>query len=73
MLNVTLPNGDTLWLNPDTLLSLQAAPHTIIKLTTGEKLIVNDTLDTIVERFMAYKRHVYQGGALLADTQQQAH
>jgi flagellar protein FlbD len=58
MLELTLTNGSTTLLNPDVIVSVQACPHTVVKLTTGDKLLVMQTTAQVAERFMAYKQRV---------------
>jgi flagellar protein FlbD len=59
MLELTLTNGSTTLLNPDVIVSVQACPHTVVKLTTGDKLLVAQSLAEVGERFMAYKQRIH--------------
>jgi len=58
MIEVTRLNGSIFFLNPDMILSMEATPDTIVTLTTGEKLVVKDTPDQIIDRFVAFKRRI---------------
>jgi flagellar protein FlbD len=58
MIEVTRLNGSIYFLNPDLILTLEATPDTIITLTTGEKLMVKETPDLLIERFIALKRRI---------------
>lgn len=59
MLELTLTNGSTALLNPDVVVSVQACPHTVVKLTTGDKLLVTQSLAEVADRFIAYKRRIH--------------
>jgi flagellar protein FlbD len=43
-------------LNADLIETIEETPDTVITLTTGKKLIVEETMDEIVRRVMQYKR-----------------
>jgi len=58
MIEVTRLNGSIFFLNPDMILSMEATPDTIITLTNGEKLVVRDSPETIIDRFVAFKRRI---------------
>ena len=58
MIEVTRLNGSIFFLNPDMILTLEATPDTIVTLTSGEKLVVKDTPEQIIDRFVAFKRRI---------------
>jgi flagellar protein FlbD len=58
MIEVTRLNGSIFFINPDLILSMEATPDTIVTLTTGEKLVVKDSPEQIIDRFVAFKRRI---------------
>jgi flagellar protein FlbD len=58
----------TVWLQPDHLLRVEARPDTVVTLTNGDKLVVFNTPQNIMEQLIAFKRACYSQVALLAET-----
>jgi flagellar protein FlbD len=58
MIEVTRINGTIFFINPDMIVTLEATPDTIITLTSGEKLIVKESPDELIDRFVALKRRI---------------
>lgn len=58
MIEVTRLNGTIYFLNPDMILTLEATPDTVITLTTGEKLIVRESPQELIDRFVVLKRRI---------------
>jgi flagellar protein FlbD len=56
MIKVTRLNGQEIVINADLIEFLESSPDTIIALTTGKKIMVKESVDEIVERFIEYKR-----------------
>jgi flagellar protein FlbD len=61
MIQVTKFDGTPIMLNADWIQSVENTPDTLITLTTGYKLIVRETLETVVQAFHAYKRQALKG------------
>lgn len=59
MIIVTRLNGTEMCLNPDLILSVESMPDTVITMTTGEKFIVKDSRQEIVNRYLTYKRQIH--------------
>jgi len=59
MIQVTLFDGNTCWLNPDHILMLESRPDTHIRLTTGEKWLVKESIEELQSRFLAFKQTIY--------------
>ena len=59
LIEVTRLNGTLFFLNPDMITTLEPTPDTVITLTTGEKLLVRDSVESINQQFINYKRKVY--------------
>ena len=58
MIEVTRINDTIFFINPDMIVTLEATPDTIITLTSGEKLIVKETPEELIDRFVALKRRI---------------
>jgi uncharacterized protein YlzI (FlbEa/FlbD family) len=61
MVQLTRLNGQLFLLNSDLIKLIESAPDTVITLVNGEKVIVRDTADQIVERFVAFRRRLLEG------------
>lgn len=48
--------GGEFVVNADLIETVEATPDTVITLTTGHKLIVQQTVDEVVQRVVAFKR-----------------
>ncbi|MFC1512330.1 flagellar FlbD family protein, partial [Candidatus Latescibacterota bacterium] len=46
-------------INSDLIEFIEALPDTIVTLTNGQKIIVRESVDEVVERVKAYKRDIY--------------
>ncbi len=58
MIEVSRLNGTIYFLNPDMILTLEATPDTVITLTSGEKLMVRESPELIIDRFVHFKRRI---------------
>lgn len=55
MIELTRLNGRTMMLNSDLIKTAEASPDTMLTLINGEKLIVREGIDEVVERILAYR------------------
>jgi flagellar protein FlbD len=55
MIELTRLNGGRMVLNSDLIKIAEASPDTMLTLINGEKLIVRETCDEVVERVIAYR------------------
>ena len=55
MIELTRLNGKPMILNSDLIKTAEASPDTMLTLINGEKLIVREDLDEIVNRTLAYR------------------
>lgn len=55
MIELTRLNGTTMVLNSDLIKTAEASPDTMLTLITGEKLIVQEECDVVVERILAWR------------------
>jgi Uncharacterized protein, possibly involved in motility len=56
MVKLTQINGQEIVVNADLIETLDRAHDTIITLTTGRKIRVNESVDEIIERVVEYRR-----------------
>ena len=59
MIRVTLLNKAEMILNAELVETVEAAPDTIITLTTGRKIIVKESVDDIIRYVTAYQVAVH--------------
>jgi flagellar protein FlbD len=55
MIQLTRLNGNPMVLNSDLIKTGEASPDTMLTLINGEKLIVREDLNQVVERVLAYR------------------
>ena len=55
MIKVKRLNGKEFVVNSDLIQYVEETPDTVITLTTGQKVVVVETVDEIIEKVMAYK------------------
>ena len=55
MIELTRLNGNSMVLNSDLIKTAEASPDTMLTLINGEKLIVRETIEEVVERVLAYR------------------
>jgi flagellar protein FlbD len=58
MIEITRLDGTHLLINSDLIELIEATPDTIITLTNQKKMVVRDTPDELLDRILAYKRHI---------------
>jgi flagellar protein FlbD len=63
MVAVTRLDGSTIMLNVDLIVTIERTPDTLVSLTTGDRLILRETQDEIVERITQYKSEVLRRAA----------
>ncbi len=56
MIKVTKLNASELVVNADLIEFIESTPDTLISLTTGRKIMVQEALDEVVQRAIAYRR-----------------
>jgi flagellar protein FlbD len=58
MIELTRLNGNKFSINCDTIKYIEAAPDTTLSLTTGEKILVVETCETVVQRCIEHRAKV---------------
>ena len=56
MVKLTHLGGEQFVLNADLIRYVEARPDTFITLTTGDRLVVTETMDEVLERAVAYQQ-----------------
>ncbi|MBT3317290.1 flagellar FlbD family protein [bacterium] len=56
MINVTKLNGSDLVINADLIEFVESTPDTLISLTTGRKIMVQENLEEIIQLAMKFRR-----------------
>ena len=59
MITVTRLNHSQIVLNSDLIEQIETTPDTVISLTTGQRIMVRETTEEVVERIIAYKRCIF--------------
>ena len=59
MIALTRLNGHPVMVNSDLIESLEETPDTVVTLTSGNKLIVRDTMADVQKKIVAFKRAIY--------------
>lgn len=60
MIQVSRLNGSKLIVNCELIKFIEQTPDTIITLTTGEKLMVREAAEKVIEATMHYRQRLYQ-------------
>jgi flagellar protein FlbD len=64
MIAVTRLDGSTMVVNDDQIAWIETHPDTVISMMNGEKLLVRESPDELVERTRQFKRSLAAGGVL---------
>lgn len=59
MILLTRLNGQSLLLNADLIEAVEPTPDTVITMTSGNKLIVRDTMDDIQAKVVEFRRRIH--------------
>ena len=60
MIRLSRLNGKEFVLNCELIKTIEATPDTVITLSTGEKLIVRENVDKIIEATMNFRKRIFQ-------------
>lgn len=58
MIHVTRLNGKEFIINCDMIKFVESTPDTVITLADGDKLMVRESVDTVIERTMNYRKRI---------------
>lgn len=65
MIRITRFDGTQVVVNSDIIQTVEATPDTILTLTTGDKMMVRETVDEVIQAVIEFKRSVFAGGLKL--------
>ena len=60
MIVVKKINGEEIIVNCDLIEMIEFTPHAVMSLTSGEKVVVDETRDDILRKVIEYKRAIHQ-------------
>jgi flagellar protein FlbD len=61
MIKLTRFNNSVIVVNSDLIEFVEETPDTIVTLTTGQKIIVKETVDEVIDKVTAYRRRIFRG------------
>ncbi|OGS19108.1 MAG: hypothetical protein A2219_01545 [Elusimicrobia bacterium RIFOXYA2_FULL_50_26] len=59
MIKLTKLNGSDIYINPDLMSNMECHPNTTIHMTTGEKIIVQEPPEKVIEHVIEFKRKIF--------------
>ena len=62
MIALTRLNGQPIMVNADLIESVEHTPDTVVTLTSGNKLIVRDSMEQLKQKIIDFKRKIYGPG-----------
>lgn len=62
MLKLTRLNQQVVAINPDHIVYIDVAPDTTLRLLNGDKLIVRESLDELIDRYVEFRRRIHTLG-----------
>lgn len=65
MIHLTRLNQIPLVINSDLIEHIEATPDTVVVLTSGEKYLVRESADEVIERVVNFRRLVFAGQPVL--------
>jgi flagellar protein FlbD len=67
MIRLTRLNNSPLIVNSDLVKFVEQSPDTVITLVNGEKILVREKAEEVLNRIVEFRRSVLQGAALITD------
>jgi flagellar protein FlbD len=67
MITVTRLAGTEVVINTDLIVTVEKTPDTVITLSTGDRIMVRESVEEVVERAAAFRHRVLQGPGVRAD------
>lgn len=61
MIKLKQINGETVVVNGEMITYVRARPDTVITLSNGDKLMVEETPDQVIDKVIEYKQKIIQG------------
>ena len=67
MIFLTRLVGGEVVINTDLIVTVEKTPDTVITLTTGDRIMVKESVEEVVDRAAAFRHRVLQGPGVRAD------
>ncbi|HVR61758.1 MAG TPA: flagellar FlbD family protein [Polyangia bacterium] len=67
MICLTRLGGSEVVINADLIVTVERTPDTVITLTTGDRIMVKESVDDVVDRAATFRHRVLQGPGVRAD------
>ncbi len=67
MIRLTRLNRTEVVVNAELINIIEAAPDTVVSLTSGEKLLVKESVDEVIKQVIDYKHRIISGDQLRGD------
>jgi flagellar protein FlbD len=67
MIHLTRLNQNALVVNSDLIEHIETTPDTLLSLTTGQKFVVQESVDEVVRRVVAFRRSILAGNVMGQD------
>lgn len=67
MIFLTRFDGTEVVVNSDLIVTVERIPDTVVTLTTGDRIMVKESVDEVVARAATYRHRVMQGPGVVAD------
>lgn len=61
MIKLTRLNNTLIVVNSDLIEFVEETPDTIVTLTTGQKVIVRESVDEVIEKVISFKKRIVNG------------
>lgn len=68
MIRLTRLNNQPLTVNSDLIKFVEQSPDTLITLVSGEKIVVRESVEQILEKIIEFRRSVLQGAPFASDS-----
>lgn len=70
MIKVTRLNNKEFYVNPDLIEFIEETPDTVISLTTGKKIVVEEGVNTVLNIILEYRKSIYLGLPRIENTKE---
>jgi flagellar protein FlbD len=65
MIRLTRLNHESFYLNPDLIQAMETTPDTVLTLSTGVRIVVQDAPETVIGEIIEFKRRILDPQRLL--------
>jgi flagellar protein FlbD len=72
MISLTRLAGTEVVINTDLIVTVEKTPDTVITLSTGDRIMVKESVEEVVERAVGFRHRVLQGPGVRADARDRA-